>query len=187
MFMNKVEMPVALKKTKILLDSLPSTHMARAVVENDYKIKLSGFHGEQNTAYYLGFLQRDYYRIYHSMRFPTLDGRHFQMDFVIGTPHFITIIEVKNHTDEITFDTTFNQLIRRFKGKEDCFGSPLEQVLRQRFHLNKFLENNHFYGIPIGYLVVFSHTNCILKTDNKEHPLQKELPSQKTFPIASKS
>lgn len=182
--MNNVEPPLELLKLKALLDNLPLNHRERPAVEKEYRKKLSGFFGERNTAYHLKFLQHDFYRIHHNIRLSNREGGFYQMDFNISSSNFLALAEVKNLAGEITFNTTFNQLTRRYKGKVERFENPIIQVNNQRYWHSHFLERNHFDNIPIECFVVFSHPNCTLNIDNKNHPivdyivLAEELPNK---------
>lgn len=129
---------------------------------------MAGYRGEQSLDYYLGFLSKKRYLIFHDLRLSN-SLHFFQIDTLILSPFFILLIEVKNVTGTLYFDNIFHQLIRTVNGKEEGFPNPLLQVKRQRSQLSEWIKNNKFPAVPIETLVVISSPSTIIKasTENK--------------------
>jgi uncharacterized Zn finger protein (UPF0148 family) len=86
------------------------------------------------------------------------------------TTKFALIIEAKNYTATLKFESQFNQLIQTKNNQEKCYDDPISQVKQQQNLLAKWLKKYTAVDIPIHHLVVISNPNAILKTDpnNKE-------------------
>jgi uncharacterized Zn finger protein (UPF0148 family) len=86
------------------------------------------------------------------------------------TTKFALIIESKNYTATLKFESQFNQLIQIKNDQEKCYDDPISQVKQQQNLLTKLLKKYTNIHLPIHHLVVISNSNAILKTDpnNKE-------------------
>ncbi|WP_052738012.1 nuclease-related domain-containing protein [Bacillus sp. SA1-12] len=131
----------------------------------DFNKNMRGYKGKLALNHPLSFLQKDRYLIFHDVRL--FDGTHFiQIDTLIISSYFFLIIEVKNIAGTLIFNSDFNQLVRTAEEKEEAFPDPVNQVLRHRLQLEKWLEFYHFPPIPIETLVVISNDRSVIKTSN---------------------
>lgn len=174
MKLKDVEMPEEVEQLDALVYRLSKKHWKWKDIDQDRRNRLSGYYGERNLSYYLGFLPNQDFYIFHDLRLPTGRGDYFQIDALIVTLNFILIVENKNYSGEIFCDTTFDQLIHTYEDKKTRYKDPLAQVIHQRFHFKQFLERHHLPVLPIEYLVAFTNETCILTTDNKDHPFAKK-------------
>lgn len=169
MIIKPHRVPVYIHKLEALLRRLPHTHSMRKRVEEILAKQIAGYRGELGIDYPLSFLpEKDYY-ILHDIRL--FDGSHyFQLDTLIISPKFILIVEVKNISGKLFFDSDFKQLIRTVDEKEEPFPDPILQVERQSYQLLKWLRLHKYNYIPIEPIVVVSSTRAILRTspDNQE-------------------
>ncbi|WP_054636847.1 nuclease-related domain-containing protein [Thalassobacillus sp. C254] len=155
--------PRYLQQLEALLRRLPENHPKREAISEDLAKRRAGYQGEKNIDYPLSFLPEKEYHIFHDLRL--FDGsHHFQIDTLIVSPRFILILEVKNITGTLFFDSAFNQLIRTRDGKEEAFPDPLIQVERQSLQLKKWLKNNNYVNMPVSELVVIGSPRTLLKT-----------------------
>jgi len=162
--------PIKLRKLEILLRRLTPLHPKMAIINEEYHKVRAGYLGEKSLDYYLSFLPDKQYYIFHYLRLP-YQNHHFQMDTLILSPCFITILEVKNISGTITFDYNFNQLIRTKNGAEQAFQDPVSQVNRHQYQLKNLLQSGKFPCIPIVPQVVISNTSTIIKTEGQpRHP-----------------
>jgi hypothetical protein len=154
---------------KKLLSRIPLNYSKRQLIEEFYHREDAGYWGEKALDYYLSFLPDDQYYIFQHFRLKYQKWT-FQIDFLLLTTKFALIIEAKNYTATLKFDSQFNQLIQTQNDKEKSFDDPIEQVKRQQILLTKWLKKYTSMNIPIHHLVVISNPNAILKTDptNKE-------------------
>ncbi|WP_197205174.1 nuclease-related domain-containing protein [Cytobacillus firmus] len=53
---------------------------------------------------------------------------NFQIDIIILTPYFISILEVKNISGSLYFNSIFTQMVRTIEDKEEGFPDPVKQV-----------------------------------------------------------
>ncbi|WP_397548119.1 NERD domain-containing protein [Rossellomorea yichunensis] len=84
------------------------------------------------------------------------------MDFLILTPSYVLLIEVKNISGIVTIDPFIRQLTRTYKGITEGFSDPISQVQRQKLLLQKWFSVQKLKHPPIKHLVVFSNPSTIL-------------------------
>jgi hypothetical protein len=161
--------PVNLLQVEALNERLPGSHIAKELVGDELCRRLAGYKGEMNLNYPLSFLSPEDFLILHHLRL--FDGtHHFQMDTVIITEKYILILETKNISGTLNFDTEFNQLIRSNEKGEEAFSDPLMQVKRHKAQLRKWLACLNLSHLPIESLVVISNPRTIIRsTSNHVH------------------
>lgn len=169
MIMLKRSYPLRALSAKKLLRRIPFSHAKCKLIEDLFHREDAGYWGEKALDYHLSFLPEDQYYIFQHIRLKYKKWT-FQIDFLLLTTKFALIIEVKNYTATLKFESQFNQLIQTQKDKEKSYDDPIEQVKRQQFLLTKWLEKYTTIHLPIHHLVVINNPNAILKTDpdNKE-------------------
>lgn len=119
--------PINLRKLKALKIRIPRNHPKEKEIKEDFAKNSAGYKGERELDYPLSFLLGDVYSILHDLRLFS-DSYHFQIDALLLSPRFLLIIEVKNFSGTITFDSEFTQVIRSNAGKEKAFFDPILQV-----------------------------------------------------------
>lgn len=160
-------------KLEALLRRLPAEHSLRERISADYSKQKAGYTGERNLDYPLSYLEDDWL-ILHDVRLQT--GVHFfQMDTLILTSSCLFILEVKNISGSLFFDTDFNQLIRTKEEASEAFPDPLMQADRQQWLLAKWLQHSPYPNIPIETLVVISSPRTILQTSPNNHSLYNKV------------
>lgn len=164
MIVKERGVPIKLQKLEILLRRLPPIHPKFAIIKEEYLKAKAGYLGEKSLDYYLSFLPDKQYYIFHYLRLP-YQHHHFQMDTLILSSFFITILEVKNISGTITFDYNFKQLIRTQNRREQAFQDPISQVNRHQFQLKNLLQTSKYPGIPIIPQVVISNPSTLIKTE----------------------
>ncbi|TMU83729.1 NERD domain-containing protein [Bacillus sp. BHET2] len=107
------------------------------MVEKDFKKRKAGYNGESTVYYHLSFLKDKKYKIFYDVRLP-LFSNYFQIDFLLLTPCYILLIEVKNILGNVTIDPFIKQLTRTYKGVTEGFSDPISQVQRQKLLLQKW-------------------------------------------------
>lgn len=162
LIVQELAVPIRVLCLEALKGRLREGHPKADDIEQELKWRLTGFKGERAVSYYLDFLsQKDYY-IFHGLRLP--NGKHFfQMDVLLLTTRYILILECKNFYGTLSFDPTFNQLIRTINDKDEGFQDPISQAKWHRRQLLQFLRS-HQVPLPVEYLVVISHPSTIIKT-----------------------
>lgn len=145
---------------KILIDEalqcrLPKNHPKMSVIHEDLLKNRAGHRGEEAIDYYLKFIPDDQYAIFHGLRLPYKDV-HFQIDTLLLSPQMAIILEVKNFSGALLFDTTKEQFTRTLNGKESGFSDPISQAKRHRHQLLALFERHSIPSIPVEYLIVIS-------------------------------
>lgn len=174
MIIKERSYPIRATLDEILLRRLSQNHSKRQIIEADFHREDAGHRGEQALDYYLGFLPHEQYHIFQHLRLK-YENWTFQMDFLLLTTNFALIIEAKNYTGTLEFDSKFNQLIQTYNEKEKGYDDPVAQVQRQQRLLAKWFEKNISYFLPIHSLVVISNPHAILKTDSNNTAILKQV------------
>lgn len=161
MFCKELKIPINIEKIQSLLWRLPLNHQKIPLIDKDLKKRKAGYNGETTVYYHLGFLKGKKYRIFYDVRLP-LFSNYFQIDFLILTPCYILLIEVKNISGIVAIDPFIRQLTRTYKGVTEGFSDPISQVQRQKLLLQKWFSIHKLKHPPIEHLVVFSNPSTIL-------------------------
>jgi ribosomal protein L37AE/L43A len=138
------------------------THHKRPQIMESHRRFKSGFNGEQSLRYFYRYLPREGVHFIPGIRI-LHDEYYFQMDLLFITPHFLLILEIKNHAGLLYFDDKVKQMIRTLDGKRECFDDPIEQVNRQKYHLSKVMEQYKLPAVPIETLVVITNPSTIVE------------------------
>lgn len=178
--------PLYIKKLEALQRRLLSEHPKFELIKESFGKRIAGYKGEQSLDYHLGFLAEHQYHILHDVRL--YDGTHFfQLDTVILSKKFILILEVKNITGTLYFDSNFNQLLRIQDDKKESFPDPILQVERQSYQLRKWLRLVKQSNLPVQSLVVISTPRTILETTPQNEKIYKKVIHSAKLPFAISS
>jgi Nuclease-related domain len=166
--------PIYMDKLELLMNRLDDD-LVKQSLELETSKMIAGFRGEDSINYFLNMLpnQKECH-VLHDLRIPH-ESTFFQIDTLILNPAYILIIEVKNISGNLFFDHTFNQLIRTKNGIEEPFQDPIAQVERQKYQLEYWLSKNKFPSVPIETLVVMTHSQSVLKTNDVSSRISKKV------------
>lgn len=173
MIVIKRTLPIRIRKNEALLSRLHAHHSMRKIIEADTAKRKKGYYGEKSLDYFLNFLpKRDYY-IFHGLRLPH-NNFYFQIDLLIATTRFLLIIEIKNVSGTVILGGPFKQMIRILDSKEEKLPDPISQVKRQKYQFQQLLEKEGFKDIPIEHLVIFSNSSTIINAaDNNSEVIER--------------
>lgn len=172
LYVKELSKPVKISVLEVLLKRLVDHHPKQSEIERDLTLLVAGYKGEKAVSYYLNFLPKKDYYIFHSLRLPN-NGHYFQMDYLLLTTRFALILECKNFFGTLFFDQSFHQLIRTVNDKEEGFHDPLSQV---KWHQHQLQNLFHTWRcpLPIEYFVVIGNPSTIVKTNpQNRHALTK--------------
>ncbi|MCA1065610.1 nuclease-related domain-containing protein [Rossellomorea sp. AcN35-11] len=165
MDVNERKVPLKLLKLEAILGRLEKDYPKIPLLKEHLRKIQAGYNGEKAVDYQLGYLSSKDYNIFYDLRLE-VNGRYFQIDTLILTRSFILIIEVKNMSGEVSFDTTFNQFIQSKNGSINAYPDPILQINRQEYQLKEWLKQNHFPLIPIHGFVVISNPQTIISANS---------------------
>jgi hypothetical protein len=166
--------PIMLRKLEALNLRISHSHPKKKWIERDKALRESGYRGEKKLDMHLMYLPENDFHIINDLR---LDDNPFpfQIDSLITSQCDITIIENKDHSGELYFDHSNNQLIRKYKGIEEGFEDPISQVLRHKRQLQHWLKQHNFPLIPINTIVSISNNSSIIKCPAEDKKIVHEL------------
>ena len=156
--------PLKVEFCEALLIRINRNHPKIPQILSDKGKKEAGYIGEKKLDFFLSNLPEKEYFLFHDLRLP--NGKsYFQIDTLLLTYTFGLIIEAKYMTGELEFDEKNNQLIQRNDDIEKCYDDPLLQAKFQVRQLKAFLKQHKFPNIPFEFLVMMSHSNALLITE----------------------
>ncbi|WP_264804745.1 nuclease-related domain-containing protein [Cytobacillus sp. NCCP-133] len=159
--------PLILRQMEALLNRIPDNHSKRKLIEEDFAKQMAGYKGEKSLEYHLSYLPEKESYVFHDLRL--FNKQHFfQIDVLILTPFFLSILEVKNISGSLYFNSAYTQLVRRIEDKEEGFPDPVAQVKRQAFHLKCWLEEQNIPMPPIEPLAVIGNERSVIKFDPRD-------------------
>lgn len=163
-----------IEKLEAVLRRIGPDHPARAKAESMLRASKSGDWGERSLDYYTSFLNKEEHLICQGLRLSS--GQfHFQIDTLLIHSNFILILEVKNLSGTLIFDTRYNQLIQEIGNREEIYKDPIQQVNHQHFQFSLWLEKYKFpIHIPIySYVIIANDKSKIVPKDNEELLMKK--------------
>ncbi len=153
--------PLELERLEAVQRRLHPTHPRIEDIESELNRQQAGYNGESAIDYYLTFLPSEHYTLYHNLRLH--DGRHFfQIDTLLITPHVLIILEIKNISGRLIFNS-FSQLERETSEEARAFDNPIDQLRRQQTQLTQFLKEHTGESFPVDGLVVMANKNAPMK------------------------
>ncbi|SFM17641.1 Nuclease-related domain-containing protein [Gracilibacillus orientalis] len=162
------ETPIIWQQYHALLEHLPEMHTQYPIINGHFRRLDSGIAGEDNLEYHLHQAYIPSFQLIKRLRLEHHSS--FQLDWIILTPGFRVILEVKNYTGIIYFDPKSNQLIREKDGITRTFDDPLLQVDRQYANLRTYLSDHEIQQLPVYRAAVFVNHHAILQLhDYPEH------------------
>ncbi|KLT16161.1 hypothetical protein AA980_19565 [Neobacillus vireti] len=156
MVIKERTIPLVILILQALCRRLPLNYPKYQQILEELGRRQAGYQGEVALDYYLRLLPIDKYLILHDLNLP--DGDYnCQIDTLLLTPEFALIIEVKNMTGKLIFDTENEQFIQINNEKEKGYTYPIAQAERHQEYLKKLMAEHKFPQVPIDHLVVISN------------------------------
>ncbi|PLS02590.1 nuclease-related domain-containing protein [Neobacillus cucumis] len=157
MIIKERKIPLVILILEALCRRLSTNHPKYKEIQEELGRRRAGYQGEVAFDYYLRYLPKDKYMILHDLNLP--DGEYnCQIDTLLISPEYALIIEVKNMTGKLIFDTENEQFIQIYNEKEKGYPYPIAQAERHQEYLRKLLKTNKFPDIPTEYVVVISNS-----------------------------
>ncbi|MBT2691265.1 NERD domain-containing protein [Bacillus sp. ISL-47] len=183
MIIKERKIPLFVLKLEALLRRLPPGHSKIPLIKEELSKRNAGFKGESSIDFPLDFIGGKNYYIFHDIRLP-VQSRFFQIDTLVLNTKFALILEVKNISGVLQFDTVYNQLIRIKSGEEQVFPCPLIQVKRQANQLKNWLSENKLpFDFPVFSLVVISNPRTGIKVIPPHINLSQKVVHRDTLPV----
>lgn len=161
MILKKRTKPLILQKYEMLLARLPKNSPHQRAIKYELESAKRGYEGELIVDNHLKILASDF-TILQDVTLMVY-GDTFQMDNLLITPHILYIIEVKNPTQTITFDTLLNQFTTGEGATQTGYKHPITQVLVQKYKLETWLHEHSLPNIPIRFFIAISEPSTQIK------------------------
>lgn len=152
--------PIVLKKYDAMIPRLPPNFPGMEEMRTEQARRHKGYVGEQKVDYHIDILTADF-TILHDVSLE-IRNKTFQLDTIVITQHAIFIVESKNYSGTITFDTILQQLTRNDGKKESGYQYPITQVELQQLKLQQWLQLNNHTNIPIYFFIAISEPSTII-------------------------
>ncbi|WP_174731568.1 nuclease-related domain-containing protein [Mesobacillus harenae] len=174
MIAKKRKIPLKILILEALLRRLPTDHRKRQLIEQELTRRYAGYYGEESIDYYLSFLNEKKYLVFHQLRMARSQF-FFQIDTLLVSSNFTLLLEIKNISGTITFDNTFDQVTRVYKGAEERMINPILQVKRQQLQYQQWLDGQQLTKQPMEHLVVYCNPTAILKMTSYNPEVKKRI------------
>jgi len=174
MIIKKQDKLIEIKKLEAMARRISDHHSAIPLVISDLKKKQTEITGEKQVDFPLGFLDEETYFILHNVRLEDANG-FFQMDTLLLSECYFTVLEVKNWQGTIRFGENGQVTRRTPDHREEGFQNPIFQVKTQVYRLQKWLRNHGFPQLPIYHYVVISSPSTIIENSSSNTTLPKEV------------
>ncbi|MFC4557956.1 nuclease-related domain-containing protein [Virgibacillus kekensis] len=171
MIIKKRRKPLPLEKLDAAIPRLSPQFHDWQNIKSDAAIMQKGYTGELKVDYHLEYLANQY-TILQDV-YLKVNGKNFQIDSAIIAEHAIYLVDAKNYSGTITFDTILKQLTRSDGKMESGYEYPITQVENQRFHLQNLLSQQHLTNIPIFCLIAISEPSTVIKVIGDTESLSK--------------
>ncbi|WP_164667766.1 nuclease-related domain-containing protein [Virgibacillus doumboii] len=161
MIIKKRDKPLPLKKLDAAIPRLSSRFPRLSKMKKDAASRQKGYDGELEVDYFLEYLAGTHTIIQDV--YLRVNGKNVQIDSLLASKHAIHVVDSKNLSGTITFDTNLNQMTRNDGKVEAGNDNPITQVMNQKFHLQNWLAQHNLPNIPIHSLVAISEPSTIIK------------------------
>jgi hypothetical protein len=164
LFAKECALSKRIQKYQAMDRRIASNHLIRADFLTEYKNWLAGYRGEKSVAFFLSMLSDSKYLIFHDLRLK-LGKYFFQIDFLLLSPTFALVLEVKNRIGEYHFEKHQHQTTLKVNGTEKRMRNPVLQAKLQAKKLKKWLQKYNCSEVPIYYMFVNSNENAIIRIE----------------------
>lgn len=164
MILKERKTPQTILKLEALARRLAESHSKMPLITKELGKRQAGYRGEQSIDYHLSFLPEKEYYILHDLRLKNQQGYYFQIDTLLLSHCFLSIIDVKNFRGIIQFDEQFHQLIQTVNETKKGLSDPISQINRHHTQLTEWLKVNKFPSLPIQPLIVISNPATVIET-----------------------
>lgn len=171
MIIKPRQMPIQLITLYFLYLRLPDKHPKKSDVLIKLKRLHLGYLGELEFDYHLSHFPEDRIIVLNDLRLEHQDHA-FQMDTLILSHYFESIVEIKNYKGTLYFDQLLKQCTRTFNNIETAISDPISQVYRQKSLYTSVKKAQGMKTLPQIPSVVVSHSSTMIKTNPG---LEKEL------------
>jgi hypothetical protein len=153
--------PLKILILRALLRRLPKNHPKRVKITEELSRREAGYQSEEYLDTQIEQLLGSKFIIFHDLNFS--DGKNtYQIDNLIISPQLALIIEVKNMTGELTFDSINDQFYQKVGDKIKGYPDSVTQVQRHQSYIKKLLAENNFPAVLVDYLIVINNSNAVL-------------------------
>ncbi|WP_249869238.1 nuclease-related domain-containing protein [Oceanobacillus saliphilus] len=181
MIIRKRPKPLVLQKYEAIAPRLRRNFPRLQEIQYESAKYLKGYKGELKVDYYLSLLA-DKHTILQDVCLP-IGGQSVQIDNLILSPQAIYLIEVKNYSGKIIFDTVLNQFIRDDGKIQTGFNHPITQVEIQQIKLQNWLQERGLPSIPIYHFIAISDPATILEVVGDKEAIAKVVVRGESTPM----
>ncbi|WP_062106969.1 nuclease-related domain-containing protein [Bacillus niameyensis] len=164
MELKKRKVPKKLRILEAAEIRISKHHHQRKLIEEELYRERAGYHGEKTVDYHLSFLPENEYYILHDLRLRNPRGFYFQIDTLVLSSYFFTLLDAKNYRQMITLDQDSNQAIQTINGKKIAIQDPISQMRRHLYQLKELLQVHDYEIPPILPLIVMSNPDTVIET-----------------------
>lgn len=171
MIIKRRTRPRILEKYEALQARLPANSPHHREISREITRTIRGYEGELIVDGHLKTLAPQA-TIIQDLTLKT-NGQIFQMDNLLITPRTLYIIEVKNFSRAIYFDTNLNQFSSGDGDQLTGYRHPITQARMHKFKLENWLVEHNQPNIPVRYFVAISNPRTIINVVGDTEEISK--------------
>jgi Nuclease-related domain len=172
--------PIKILILRALLRRLSKNHPKRLQITEELSGREAGYQSEEYIDTLIEQLLGSKFIIFHDLNFS--DGNStYQMDNLLISPQIALIIEVKNMTGELTFDSENDQFYQKIGDKIKGFPDPVTQAQRHQSYIEQLLADNNFPPVPVDYLIVINNQYAVLRFIGTSPAVKKRICKSHSF------
>lgn len=141
------------------------------LVRSQLDLANAGIAGEERVKKAFEDCIRNEEILMHNLHFISDSNYSYQIDFLLLTPYFILLVEVKNISGTLHYDSKLRQFsCTKFNGETKTYPNPFDQLLRHHEFLYYFLKNAEIH-LPIHSLIINANQNSTLDASFHDQPI----------------
>lgn len=153
--------PLRLLAVEALLNHLPPDTFGRAAIEDELARRQTGWRGEQELSFQLAGFRDTSTRILYDLHL-SVRQETCQMDGVLLTQGFASIIEAKNYSGTLHF-LPDGQMIRSIGNRNEGFPNPVLQVQRHSRMLKNWMAAGQYPTLAINPQVAIANPATMIE------------------------
>lgn len=166
--------PLKILILRALLRRLRKNHPLRRQISEELSRREAGFLAEESLDLEIDRFFNENNMIFHDLNLSD-GGIFYQIDNLLISSKLILIIEVKNMTGTLIFDSEHEQFIQRIGDNEKGYPDPISQVQRHQSYIKKLLAEHNLPPISVDYLIVINNPYAVLEFNGTSSEIRKRV------------
>ena len=148
-----------------------NNHENFPLIEEKIQRTEAGIFGEMLVARELSEITQPTFDWITNFQFLSPQNSSYQIDFILILQHCLVILEVKNITGMVRYNTHSHEFQRiKSNGEIDSFRNPFDQAFRHQQLLETLLKKSNIL-LPVFYVVIMTNPNSTIDSSLSGYPI----------------